>query len=218
MLNSAEVAQWILSLVTAPDRAASTVGDLMEDAAVRGVWWFWLGVFRTTLSLLWQEIAENPARMAGLAVRGVILDVTFVGASFVGMVLVFGFVGGLVGMGMSAEGVVAPSSNFIPSWWLRWLGGLMSFFLVVGCDFQVGRWIARRAPGKEIAACLAMIVVEGIVINLIGTAITFLYYGETIRIVEFLLGVSVCQLPVLVYHIPCFAGAVWVRRRHQTLP
>src|ERR1035437_2113127 len=62
-MHSVHIAEWILALVTTRDRAASTVGDLTEGAATRGVVWFWCGVLRTAASLLWRDVAEHPARV-----------------------------------------------------------------------------------------------------------------------------------------------------------
>jgi hypothetical protein len=39
-MRKAVVAEWSLSLVTPPDRAASGVGDLLEQSATRGTPWF----------------------------------------------------------------------------------------------------------------------------------------------------------------------------------
>lgn len=41
------IAEGLLALVTTPDRATSTVGDLMEHAGQRGGLWFWSSVLRT---------------------------------------------------------------------------------------------------------------------------------------------------------------------------
>jgi hypothetical protein len=50
-MREARIAQLILSLATTPDRAASTVGDLLKEADARGSMWFWSSVFHTTGSL-----------------------------------------------------------------------------------------------------------------------------------------------------------------------
>jgi hypothetical protein len=65
-MRSIHLAEWILSLVTTRDRAASTVGDLAEAASIHGVAGFWSRVLRTTASLLWRNVAENPVRITGL--------------------------------------------------------------------------------------------------------------------------------------------------------
>ncbi len=68
-MHSAAVAEWILSLVAPPDRAASTVGDLVEEASSRGTLWFWSCVLRTAGSHLWHDLTVSPLRMLDLAFR-----------------------------------------------------------------------------------------------------------------------------------------------------
>jgi|SRR5579862_2565683 len=73
MLNTARsggVAQLILSLATAPARAASTVGDLMEVAKTRGSLWFWFNVAGTACSLCWRDFCSAPLRIIWLGLRG----------------------------------------------------------------------------------------------------------------------------------------------------
>jgi hypothetical protein len=80
-MHGNDIAEWILALVTSRDRAASPVGDLTEEAATRGVIWFWSGVLRTAASLLWRDVAEQPVRTIGLACFGITI--------YMGMDLVF---------------------------------------------------------------------------------------------------------------------------------
>ena len=87
-MHSIHIAEWILSLVTSRDRAASTVGDLMEQAADRGIVWFWSGILRTAASLLWRGVVENNARVARLAFVGL--------AIYVGIDLLYAFLTGVV--------------------------------------------------------------------------------------------------------------------------
>lgn len=70
-MHSAAIAEWVLSLVAAPDRAASTVGDLVEEVASRGIFWFWSNVLRTAGSHLWHDLTVSPLRMLELALWGV---------------------------------------------------------------------------------------------------------------------------------------------------
>jgi hypothetical protein len=70
-MHSAAVAEWILSLVATPDRAASTVGDLVEEGSSRGILWFWSSVLRTAGSHLWHDLTVSPLQMLGLALWGV---------------------------------------------------------------------------------------------------------------------------------------------------
>lgn len=69
-MRSARLAEWILSLVMPPDRAASTVGDLLEECPPRGPLWFWSNVLRTARSHLWRDVIASPVEMLGLASPG----------------------------------------------------------------------------------------------------------------------------------------------------
>ncbi len=64
------IAEWILSQVLPPDRAASTVGDWMEDAPKRGNIWFWSCVLRTLASCIWSDLSEAPLTMARWGLTG----------------------------------------------------------------------------------------------------------------------------------------------------
>jgi hypothetical protein len=69
-IPSPRIAEWIVALVLPPDRAASAVGDWMEDAAERGQVWFWCCVFRTVLAHVWRDLAASPLTMARLGLSG----------------------------------------------------------------------------------------------------------------------------------------------------
>jgi hypothetical protein len=69
-MRNAATAEWILSLVS--DNAASTVGDLVEEASSRGALWFWASVLRTACSHFWHDLSACPLRMVGLAFWGVL--------------------------------------------------------------------------------------------------------------------------------------------------
>src|SRR5690349_5887002 len=66
-MRKAAMAEWILSLVVAPDRAATTVADLIEDASTHGVSWFWSSVLRTALSHVFRDLSAAPFRLMRLA-------------------------------------------------------------------------------------------------------------------------------------------------------
>ncbi len=111
-MRSARVAEWILSQVLPPDRAASTVGDWMEDADERGSLWFWSCVLRTVLSRISSDFAESPGFMVGLALRGWLYSLWLaVGTGFglfVGTCILFPIV--------LLIGYVASHLNWHPSW------------------------------------------------------------------------------------------------------
>jgi hypothetical protein len=71
-MRNATAAEWILTLTTTNDRAASTVGDLLEEASSRGGLWFWSSVLRTASSHLWRGLRAAPLRIVGLAFSGLL--------------------------------------------------------------------------------------------------------------------------------------------------
>ncbi len=105
-MPKAQIAELILSLFTTRERAASTVGDLIENAPGRGTRWFWSGVSRTALSLFWCSFAAEPAFIAGIAFRGLMLNLTLYLALLLCILLfaaVFGIVFGVVVASHSAS-------------------------------------------------------------------------------------------------------------------
>jgi hypothetical protein len=149
------IAEWILAQVLPPDRALSTVGDWMEDVDKRGNIWFWSCVFRTVLSRAWSDFAERPGFMVGLALRGWLYSWWLVVGTCFGL-----FVGIciLVGVALLA-GFLAHQINWHPSWPFHLptqIPGAVFVQVWIGwCEFQAGRWIGRRAPGRELAAGIA---------------------------------------------------------------
>ena len=133
-MHSIHIAEWILSLVTSRDRAASTVGDLMEQAADRGIVWFWSGILRTAASLLWRGVVENNARVARLAFLGL--------AIYVGIDMLYAFLTGVV--------------FFLAANSIGWKFLLAARLL--GSSLLIGRLLARQAPRRELAACLVFAV------------------------------------------------------------
>jgi hypothetical protein len=164
-MRSARVAEWILSQVLPPERAVSTVGDWMEDKAERGGLWFWSSVFRTVLSRVWSDFAESPGFMVGLALRGWLYEFWLIACISVGLISI------LVPV-VLLSGYLARQLHWHPSWpdhaskqVLIALGGQVS---AGWCQFQAGRWIARRAPGKELAAGVAACLTPMALFFLVG--------------------------------------------------
>jgi hypothetical protein len=146
-MHSVNIAEWILALVTTCDRAASTVGDLTEGAATRGMVWFWSGVLRTAASLLWRDVAEQPARVTGLAFLGL--------AVYIGIDLVFA---GLSGIAFFRAAAASGHPLHLDSiGWKLWFTApaLVSSLLI-------GRMLAHWAPRRELAACVAYAILASI--------------------------------------------------------
>jgi hypothetical protein len=62
-MNSARVAVWLLELVTSPERATTTVGDFVEEAAERGRFWFWRQVAGSFSGHVRGEFTSSPLRL-----------------------------------------------------------------------------------------------------------------------------------------------------------
>ncbi len=185
-MNRFKTAEWILSLVTSRERAASTVGDLTERGEPRGTLWFWSGVLRTAASLLWRDITEHPVRVAGLALVGAAVD--FAGlllfAAFSGIVFFF------VAFWLGGDALKAPV-------WKLWVP---SFTLIA--SLLIGRSLSRLAPGREFAVCLIYVI--------LAPACGLLDFSPAnfAGLVLGLLGDAALRMPAL-------AGAVWGRYRNS---
>ena len=207
-MRNAHVAQWMLSLVTTPDRAASTVGDLLEDRATSGPIRFWASVVFTVVALLWRDLAGSPWRMARLAVYGLILQFLFM---FVFMFVVF--IGALAARGFGSRAFEAP---FDPS---AISGAIAITLFSMASQFQVGRVLAKRSPGSELAACVATTVLGYAVPIAIVIALRELVNLPTAQSLTagpgtFVENVMYQILPILAL----LAGGARVRRQRLSLP
>jgi hypothetical protein len=142
-MRSAHIAEWILSLVTTRDRAASTVGDLAEQAATRGAVRFWSSVLQIAASRLWRDVAEHPARVTGLALLGI--------AVYIAIDLLFACLGGVwffIAALRSGNHFQVHSLD-----WKIWFGAP-----VLVSSLMIGRMLARWAPGSELAGGVVYVV------------------------------------------------------------
>jgi hypothetical protein len=137
------LAEWILSLVTSRDRAASTAGDLTEEKATRGAVWFWSSVLRTAASHLWRGVAEHSVRMAGLAFLGLALyiaiDLLFAGLSGVAFFI-----------------AAFPSGKHLQLDSIGWRIWFTAPVLV--SSLLIGLTLARWARGRELSACVVFAI------------------------------------------------------------
>jgi len=63
-------AELVLSLVTTPERASATIGDLLEEKPRRGTTWFRLSAVRAAAGCVWRDLTAAPLKMAGAAAMG----------------------------------------------------------------------------------------------------------------------------------------------------
>jgi hypothetical protein len=78
-------------------------------------------------------------------------------------------------------------------------------------QFLVGRWIARRAPGRELSAWFALLIMDQILnalLSIVGLAL-----GHPVSMRHW------AWQPltwIFVSNLSCLAGTIWVRRRSVT--
>jgi len=172
-MRNPNAAEWILSLTIAPDRAASTAGDLLEEAPARGIFWFWSSVLRTASSYVWHDLRASPLRMLGLAFSGLLTSIALcvlVGfflngawkctADFLGL---WGYRSGVYTAGVYALTVLQfTAAGFLVGWLVAERSeGLAAAFAVVAliaafwaetlCRLATQRRIGHPAPGFELA-------------------------------------------------------------------
>ena len=128
-MRKAGIAEAILSLTTSRDHAASIAGDLVQQAPLRGAMWFWGSLVRTTASLTLKAFTEAPVRVTGLALLGLFLQMFYMIVIQVPIVLLH--------LGIGRRSVESPGWEY------------MFAFLVA--SYFIGKWLARRAPQKELA-------------------------------------------------------------------
>jgi hypothetical protein len=181
-MDKHRIAEKFLSSVMPTDRAASAVGDFSEVAD--DSWSFWISITRTFASHVWHDLAENPAAMIGLSLRSLVYSnvlTLLVPLVFLGMalILIAPIVIGISAMFPSPAHPASPSPHHYDSviTTLSYSAGL-AWTLFAG--FQTGRWIARRAPGREIAACIAGCFVQWLIFALVGFGV-MLEWGAQIE-------------------------------------
>jgi hypothetical protein len=195
-MRNARLAEGILSLVTTPERASATVGDLLEDRAAAGALRFWSAVVITTLSLLWQDVAASPLRMVRLAALGLLLQ------------------------WLMSVGIAIGYWLFYAVFTHTWPTLVATGVLMLLAQFEVGRVLAKRSPGRELAPSVAT--------TLLAVALPFLIVvlsagrarfptGQLIR--DAVYGPSpvwsfVSQLP---FFLVLLAGAARVRRQRLSM-
>jgi hypothetical protein len=217
-MRNARLAEWILSLVTTPERASAAVGDLLEDRAHAGALRFWSAVLITTLSLLWRDMTASPLRMARLAGFGFLLQQLMSLGVAAGYWVLFGIFkltwSTLVSFGISTTWSGRAGFGGIA------LVGVFGWVLTMLSQFQVGRVLAKRSPGHELAPCVATTLLGmalPILIVLLSSGRPRFPTGQLVREVVF--GPApwwmlITQTP---YLLVLLAGAAYVRRRRLSI-
>ena len=158
------VAEALLSLVAPADHAASTVGDLMEEADARGRLWFWQSVVRVALSLLARDLLAAPLAMVAAS--------AFTWFLYMGLCLVLGL-GGYVVVTLIWGGayILAHHTGLellvdllrlrfdwppIPAWMTYAIQAVVLFAIA---PLQIGRSSAPHFRGHELSLVLVMLLI-----------------------------------------------------------
>ena len=210
-MRNVHLAEWLLSLAVSRESAASMVGDLLEEARTRGTVWFWLSLVGAVCSLIRRDVAGNPMRMLSLAMLGVVVQLALIAAAIV----VFALGTLAVGVAAMAVGLVDPRHQ-PPTWLVSTDAQAVGPFVVAGMifgyaaalvsQFQVGRVLAKRSPGHELAPCVVFIVVGELVLFGLNVATGGIRYGLSYL-------ASYQLLLVIPFNVPLFAGAIRIRNR-----
>jgi hypothetical protein len=194
-MRKASVAEWVLSLVTEPARAASAVGDLIEEAPSHGPGWFWATVSWTTLSLLARDLKSQPRRLVRLAALGVLMEgVSIVVPALAGIVVAI--LAELISPGRFSVWVSSPHTAVYAVW---------GYGITLPIQFQIGRWLARSSPGHELTPCAVMMLLW-VVVELVADRLTGISPAQqalNLAVYQVLASVAFC------------GGAIQVRRRRQ---
>ena len=156
-MRKANIAEWILSLTTTPERASAAAGDLIQEASTRGTLWFWSSLFKTAASHVWRAWVDAPARTLGLAFAAFLFESAFLAPAAI--VIIAGTMALLdynVDVQATAVGFDVTATSYATA-------PLLLFFMaLLVCEFLIGIWLARFAPGRELAACVAYFVASQI--------------------------------------------------------
>ena len=183
------IAEWLLVLVTSRERAASIVGDIMESSPTRGRVWWWSAVLRAAASLLWGGFANSPLGMLGLAFRAWLMGL------LLGMCSII--FASILGAALGIYGIAQQT---------------LTVAVFILCQFFVGRWLAWQAPGRELSAWLALLIIGQFPYTLpfivqLARGHPFSQMWRAWQPLDWTSGVM---------YLSCLAGTIWVRERAVT--
>jgi hypothetical protein len=185
MPNAAAVAEWILSLVTTQERASATVGDCLEGT--RGTVSFWRFILRTAISTCARDTWDSRWRLCRLSVWALVPRALLVAILLHAPMMLINYLGG------AAYFTLTPAREY-------WLEAAVITGIV---PFIMGRIVARRSDGREIAAALTFAILPGTIGLLMDTALA-LFSHQTLKL----------NFPVYYDAIFILAGALSWRARH----
>jgi hypothetical protein len=162
-MDNLQVAEWILSSVLPPDRAAAAVGDFAEEAARRGSLWFWSCVFRTVITQIRSDLSANPVSMARLGLMGFAMNALVV----VGSVLPLSALIRTIrhsDIGYYQHGWLwtvfltdtSKDPTYLPHWEIRWSIWAVCWLIYIARLFRTGSRMARQTSGREVGAAVSI--------------------------------------------------------------
>jgi hypothetical protein len=166
-----KAAELILSLVTPEEIAIPTVGDLAEEASLRGGASFWPDVGRTFASQLWRDLYSCPIRLALLSLSGLplipiwgYLLLLIVVLPVAGIIALLQLVGIMHVVHIGAHTTIGPMMLAGTAPWTNWLFAFMTYAI---SPLFVGYHLAERSGGREIAVALSNVTFSR-VLGLLG--------------------------------------------------
>ena len=179
-MRSDRLAEILLSLVSSSDRAASAVGDLMEESDAHGRVWFWRSLTRIWLSQLGRDLLTAPFTMAVSSAiawflyMGLSLVLAF--SAYVAVTLVWGVAYVLThhtGLELVADllrlRIAWPPIPDAATW------AIQAIVLFAIAPFQIGRAIAPYWRGHELSLAIVMLVIwttMAVFVPLVGVGIS----------------------------------------------
>jgi hypothetical protein len=190
------LAETLLSLVGPADRAASAVGDLVEEASGGGGKWFWLSVTRLWLSLLGRDLAAAPLAKAVSCVMAWFL--------YMALSVVLGLVGYVaVTLAWALAYVIAHHTGFelladalrlrfdwppIPDWATY---AIQAVVLIGLAPLQLGRGSTLYWRGHEVSLAVVMLIVwtmMSVLVPIVGVGISVRPSMVPVMVMFFLIG------------------------------
>jgi len=201
-MRKIDAAEWLLSLTTTRERAASTAGDLLEGSSGRGTFWFWWSLGRTTTSNVWASFTGEPWKITGLAVRMALRSVLYFSLIFSGIVLAHVAIAIAAGDG-SREHTEALVDSATSS------ASVEGVIAVLLSSIPLGTWLARKAAQQELAVLMVSWVLARAVWTLALIASPTLRFSFADLTMDLLLTIATtfCM----------FVGISRVRKRSSTI-
>jgi len=156
-MRKADFAEWLLSLTTTHERAASVAGDLQQESLDRGLLWFWASALRAASSFVWHGFREAPLRTTGQAVVLSLIQILYI----VGITVFLAFVRLAFLNEARAHGEMWNSYPMAES-----------VIAVLVASFKSGKWLARKTPQRELAVSVTGFVLQFAVVSALGKLVT----------------------------------------------